>query len=167
MDGLLSICTSDHFSKVAPTGALSTRSPSRMGAIATALAVNLLNAPATRAQTPDPADITASALEQRVDLSLFQNGQVKRLEGVDADIARGRWYVLGLIVSDDHFAVSLDGKLCSPPLTAAEGRTATSPSGREKTTSRDLIRLKSALSDRRIMGALPAARLASTDRRTL
>jgi hypothetical protein len=59
MDGLLSIGTSGPPSKVATTGALSARSLSRMGAIAAALAVTLLNAPATRAQTPGAADITA------------------------------------------------------------------------------------------------------------
>jgi hypothetical protein len=58
MDGLLSTCTSGYFCKDATTSAPSARSLSRMGAIAT-LAVPLLNAPATRAQTPDPADITA------------------------------------------------------------------------------------------------------------
>jgi hypothetical protein len=66
--------------------------------------------------------VGASALEQRVDLSLFQNGQVKRLESVDADIARGRWYVLGLIVNDDHFAVSLDGKLLFTAFDRSRGK---------------------------------------------
>src|SRR5438270_12131909 len=49
------------------------------------------------------------------------------------------------------------GSFCSPPSTAAEGRTATSPSGRGKITLRDLIRLKSVRLRRRTMGA-PAAR---------
>jgi hypothetical protein len=66
--------------------------------------------------------VSASALEQRVDLSLFRNGQVKRLESVDADIARGRWYVLGLIVNDDHFAVSLDGKLLFTAFDRSRGK---------------------------------------------
>jgi hypothetical protein len=66
--------------------------------------------------------VGASALEQRVDLSLFQNGHVKRLESVDADIVRGRWYVLGLIVNDDHFAVSLDGKLLFTAFDRSRGK---------------------------------------------
>jgi hypothetical protein len=65
---------------------------------------------------------SASALEQRVDLSLFQNGHVKRLESLDADIARGRWYKLGLIVNDDHFAVSLDGKLLFTAFDRSRGK---------------------------------------------
>jgi hypothetical protein len=66
--------------------------------------------------------VSASALEQRVDLSLFQNGQGKRLESVDTDITRGRWYVLGLIVNDDHFAVSLDGKLLFTAFDRSRGK---------------------------------------------
>jgi hypothetical protein len=66
--------------------------------------------------------VSASALEQRVDLSLFQNGKVKRLESLDADIARGRWYMLGLIVNDDHFAVSLDGKLLFTAFDSSRGK---------------------------------------------
>lgn len=53
--------------------------------------------------------VRASALEQRVDLYLFENGHIKRLESMDADIARARWHTLSLIVNDDHFTVSLDG----------------------------------------------------------
>ena len=66
--------------------------------------------------------VSASALEQRVDLSLFQNGQVKRLESLDANIARGRWYTLGLTVNDDHFAVSLDGKLLFTAFDRSRGK---------------------------------------------
>jgi hypothetical protein len=66
--------------------------------------------------------VGASALEQRVDLSLFQNGQVKRLESLDADIARDRWYMLGLIVNEDHFAVSLDGKLLFTAFDRSRGK---------------------------------------------
>jgi hypothetical protein len=66
--------------------------------------------------------VSASALEQRVDLSLFQNGQVKRLESLDADIARDRWYTLGLIVNDDHFAVSLDGRLLFTAFDRSRGK---------------------------------------------
>jgi Domain of Unknown Function (DUF1080) len=66
--------------------------------------------------------VSASALEQRVDLSLFQNGQVRRLESLDADIARGRWYTLGLAVNDDHFTVSLDGKLLFTAFDRSRGK---------------------------------------------
>jgi hypothetical protein len=66
--------------------------------------------------------VSASALEQRVDLSLFQNGQAKRLESLDADIARGRWYTLGLVVNDDHFTVSLDGKLLFTAFDRSRGK---------------------------------------------
>jgi len=62
----------------------------------------------------NPADyyaVTASALEQRVDLLLFLNGNIKRLEGVDANVARDYWHTLGLSVNDDHFTVSLDRKV--------------------------------------------------------
>jgi len=55
--------------------------------------------------------VSASALEQRVDLYLFVNGTMKRLESADADIVRDRWYTLGLIANDDHFTVSLDRKV--------------------------------------------------------
>jgi hypothetical protein len=66
--------------------------------------------------------VSASALEQRVELSLFQNGQVRRLESLDADIARGRWYMLGLIVNDDHFAVFLDGRLLFTAFDRSRGK---------------------------------------------
>jgi hypothetical protein len=66
--------------------------------------------------------VSASSLEQRVDLSLFQNGQVRRLESLDADIARGRWYTLGLAVNDDHFTVSLDGKLLFTAFDRSRGK---------------------------------------------
>jgi hypothetical protein len=55
--------------------------------------------------------VSASALEQRVDLSLFVNGHTKRLESIDANVARDRWQTLGLIANDDHFTVSLDRKV--------------------------------------------------------
>jgi hypothetical protein len=54
--------------------------------------------------------VSASALEQRVDLLLFANGEPERIEGTDANIALNRWHALKLIVNDDHFTVSLDGK---------------------------------------------------------
>jgi hypothetical protein len=107
--------------------------------------------------------VSASALEQRVDLSLFANGHIKRLESLDADIVRGRWYTLGLHVNDDHFTVSLDGKPLFTAFDRSPGRTATSPSGRRKIMSRDLTRLKSVLSRGPTMRPLSAPRTASAD----
>jgi hypothetical protein len=54
--------------------------------------------------------VGASALEQRVDLYLFKNGYINRLESMEADIVRDRWYTLGVVANDDHFTVSLDKK---------------------------------------------------------
>jgi hypothetical protein len=62
----------------------------------------------------DPSNyyaVSASALEQRVDLFLFVNGHFKRLESRDADVAQERWHKLGLIANDDHLTVSLDRKV--------------------------------------------------------
>ena len=55
--------------------------------------------------------VSASVLEQRVDLLLFAKGQVKRIESAEADVVRNRWQTLRLIVNDDHFTVSLDDKV--------------------------------------------------------
>jgi hypothetical protein len=55
--------------------------------------------------------VSASALEQRVDLLLFAKGQVKRIESAEADVERNRWQALRLIVNDDHFTVSFDDKV--------------------------------------------------------
>jgi hypothetical protein len=54
--------------------------------------------------------VSASALEQRVDLLLVANGELERVEGTDTNIALNRWHALQLIAKDDHFTVSLDGK---------------------------------------------------------
>jgi len=56
-----------------------------------------------------------NALEQRADLFLFSAGKGKLSMGIDADVLWNHWHSLGVIVHDDHFAVSLDQK---PPFTA-------------------------------------------------
>lgn len=55
--------------------------------------------------------VIASALEHRVDLFLFRGGKITRIEGAEADVAQGKWHLLGVAVQDDHFAVSLDQRL--------------------------------------------------------
>jgi hypothetical protein len=55
--------------------------------------------------------VSASALERRVDLLLFLNGKVERIETSEAEIEVNHWYTLGVRVNDDHFAVSLDKRL--------------------------------------------------------
>ena len=55
--------------------------------------------------------VSANAFEQRVDLILFAGGKSKRIEGAEADVVRNRWHTLGVMLNDDHFTVSLDGKV--------------------------------------------------------
>ena len=55
--------------------------------------------------------VSASALEHRVDLLLFMNGKIERIDTSDAEVTLNRWHTLGVTVNDDHFAVSLDKKL--------------------------------------------------------
>jgi hypothetical protein len=53
--------------------------------------------------------VSASALEQRVDLLLVMNGTVKRIEtGSEVNIERDRWHTLKVTLDDDHFVVALD-----------------------------------------------------------
>ena len=54
--------------------------------------------------------VSASALEHRIDLLLFMNGKIERLETSDAEVTLNRWHSLGVIINDDHFAVSFDKK---------------------------------------------------------
>jgi hypothetical protein len=63
--------------------------------------------------------VSLNALEQRAGLFLSSAGKSKRIDGVDADVLWNRWHSLGVIVNDDHFAVSLDQK----PLFTAFDRT--------------------------------------------
>jgi len=55
--------------------------------------------------------VSASALEHRVDLYLFANGKMERIESAEAEVEVNRWQTLGVIVNDDHFTVSLDKKV--------------------------------------------------------
>jgi hypothetical protein len=62
----------------------------------------------------DPGDyyaVSASALEQRVDLLLFRDGKITRIESRDADVFVGRWHLLGVTINDDHFTISLDQRV--------------------------------------------------------
>ena len=52
--------------------------------------------------------LSASALEDRVDLVRVANGQMERIWGMDAEIALNHWHTLGLIAKRDQFTVSLD-----------------------------------------------------------
>jgi hypothetical protein len=55
--------------------------------------------------------VSVNALEQRVDLFLFTGGKSKRIDGAETTVIWNRWHSLGVIVNDDHFAISLDQKL--------------------------------------------------------
>jgi hypothetical protein len=55
--------------------------------------------------------VSASALEHRVDLLLFLNGKIERIETSEAEVAINHWHSLRVTVNDDHFAVSLDKKV--------------------------------------------------------
>jgi hypothetical protein len=56
--------------------------------------------------------VSASALEQRVDLLLVMNGKVERIEsGSDINLEKDRWYSLKVTADDDHFVVALDSKV--------------------------------------------------------
>ena len=54
--------------------------------------------------------VSASALEQRVDLLLFAKGQITRIESAEGEVVLDRWHMLRVIANDDHFTVALDGK---------------------------------------------------------
>jgi hypothetical protein len=51
----------------------------------------------------------ANALEGRVDLFRFTDGNRKRIAGVDADVVKRRWQTLQLAANQSRFSVSLDG----------------------------------------------------------
>jgi hypothetical protein len=56
--------------------------------------------------------VSASALEQRVDLLLVMNGKVDRIEsGSDVNLEKDRWHSLKVTADDDHFVVALDSKV--------------------------------------------------------
>ena len=52
--------------------------------------------------------VSASALEERVDLFRVMNGKMERIWGTDADVTRYHWHKLGLVAQHDQFTVSLD-----------------------------------------------------------
>jgi hypothetical protein len=52
--------------------------------------------------------LSASALEDRVDLFCVVNGKIERIWGMDAEVALNHWHTLGLIAKRDQFTVSLD-----------------------------------------------------------
>lgn len=52
--------------------------------------------------------VSASALEERVDLFRVVNGKMERIWGTDADVTRYHWHKLGLVAEHDQFTVFLD-----------------------------------------------------------
>jgi hypothetical protein len=52
--------------------------------------------------------VSASALEERLDLFRVVNGKKERIWGTDADVVRDRWHLLELQANDDQFVISLD-----------------------------------------------------------
>jgi hypothetical protein len=55
--------------------------------------------------------VSLNAFEHRADLILFSGRTGKRIDGAEAEIGRDRWHALRVTANDDHFAISLDGKL--------------------------------------------------------
>jgi len=56
--------------------------------------------------------VSASALEQRVDLLLVTNGKVDPIAGsANVNIAIARWHTLKVTLDDDHFVVAFDNKI--------------------------------------------------------
>jgi hypothetical protein len=54
--------------------------------------------------------VSASALEERVDLFRVLNGKLERIWGTDADVGPYHWHTLGLVADHDQLTVSLDKK---------------------------------------------------------
>jgi len=52
--------------------------------------------------------VSASALEERVDLFRVFGGKMERIGGAEADVALNQWHKLGLVAQGDDFTVSLD-----------------------------------------------------------
>jgi hypothetical protein len=52
--------------------------------------------------------VSASALEERIDLFRVLAGKMERVGGTDADVALNHWQKLGLVAQGDQFTVSLD-----------------------------------------------------------
>jgi hypothetical protein len=54
--------------------------------------------------------VSASALEERVDLFRVLAGKMEWIEGTEADVVLNHWQMLGLVAQGDQFTVSLDNK---------------------------------------------------------
>jgi len=54
--------------------------------------------------------VSASALEERVDLFRVLAGKMERIGGTEADVVLNHWQMLGLVAQGDQFTVSLDNK---------------------------------------------------------
>jgi hypothetical protein len=52
--------------------------------------------------------VSASALEERIDLFRVLGGKMERIGGTEADVALNHWHKLGLVAQGDQFTVSLD-----------------------------------------------------------
>jgi hypothetical protein len=52
--------------------------------------------------------VSASALEERVDLFSVLGGKMERIGGAEADVALNHWHKLGLVAEGDQITVSLD-----------------------------------------------------------
>ena len=54
--------------------------------------------------------VSASALEERVNLFRVLAGKMERIGGTEADVVLNHWQMLGLVAQGDQFTVSLDNK---------------------------------------------------------
>ena len=52
--------------------------------------------------------VTASALEERIDLFRVLGGKMERIGEAEADVALNHWHQLGLVAEDDRITVSFD-----------------------------------------------------------
>jgi len=52
--------------------------------------------------------VSASALEEHIDLFRVLGSKMERIGGTDADVALNHWHKLGLVAQGDRFTVSLD-----------------------------------------------------------
>ena len=52
--------------------------------------------------------VSASALEERIDLLRVLGGKMERIGGTEADVTLNHWHKLGVVAEADQFTVSLD-----------------------------------------------------------
>jgi hypothetical protein len=52
--------------------------------------------------------VSASALEERIDVFRVLGGKMERIGGAEADVALNHWHKLGVVAEADQFTVSLD-----------------------------------------------------------